>query len=668
MATWGRVAVWVALLAGLGAAVAPFVTVRRAGRRGRSVRLLTIAAAAGLVATGLLVRALVVGDYSLVYVADFSRRGATWPYRAAGLWGGMAGSLLWLATLVGLVGAFAARLLDRDRLRQARREGVAAVTGGMVAVLAALVVGFADPFATLELPAVDGAGLTPILEHSAMLYHPPLLYLGLATLVGPFAVTVVALVDRRLDDAWLATVRRWSLLPWTLLAVGMVAGAHWAYVELGWGGYWAWDPVENTALLPWLAVTVLLHGARGARTDRPPVGRVALAGLACLPFVLALLGSLLTRSGATSSVHAFAESRAIGRALAAVVAAVVVGVAGLLRRAARAPVAGPSTGAARGAGPIAGWASTPRLVAGHLALAGAVLAVVLAGTLWPLWADLRGGNGIAVQGSYFAQFAGPLVAMALALVCLVPVAVAARGSVRSVGAVALAGAVVAVALLVLAAPTVDPPRGLLTIAAGACLGSALLGARAAWRHRCHGAPALGGHLAHAAFGLLALGIAGTATGGSQLVSLRPGESATVLGHEVAYEGVRVEDGPVAGSDAVVADVTTSGEQLAPSLVAYPDRGVLLAETALRSTPLVDVQVTLRDAQDDGTALLEVGVHPLQVLVWWGGLAVVAAGAFATWEAGCRGPGTAPSASDSPAGVGAASPRSSGSSPRASSTP
>jgi cytochrome c biogenesis factor len=164
----------------------------------------------------------------------------------------------------------------------------------------------------------------------------------------------------------------------------------------------------------------------------------------------------------------------------------------------------------------------------------------------------------------------------------------------------------------------------------------VLGVGRVVRRRGEGAP-LGGHLAHAAIGLLALGIAGTATGGSQLVSLRPGETASVLGHDVTLHGVRVEDGPVDGSDAVVATVTTGGQRLRPSLVTYPDRGLVLAETSLRSTVTVDVQVTLRTARDDGTGLLEVGVHPLQVLVWWGGLAVVAAGVFASWEASRRRP-------------------------------
>jgi cytochrome c-type biogenesis protein CcmF len=226
MAVLGRAAVWVALLAALAAGAAPAL-----GRHRRAVLLLGVAVTSAGVATAVLARALVTGDYTLAYVADFSRRDASAAFRLAGLWGGMAGSLLWLAALVGVAGLAAAWRLDDER-----RPWLAAVTGTTVAVLLGLAVVFADPFARLAVPAVDGAGLTPILEHPAMLYHPPLLYLGLATLVGPFSLTVAALVDGRLDDTWLATVRRWSLVPWTLLGVGMVAGAHWAYVELGWGG------------------------------------------------------------------------------------------------------------------------------------------------------------------------------------------------------------------------------------------------------------------------------------------------------------------------------------------------------------------------------------------------------------------------------------------------
>ncbi len=652
MVAAGRIALWVALATAAGAGLAPLL-----GRAGRARALLAVSAAAAVLATAALGRALVVGDWSLVYVADFSRRGATAPYRLAALWGGMAGSLLALATVVALAG-----LLSAIRLRARPGDGprpgdlVAAVTGAVVAALLALVVGFADPFRTLAVPAIDGGGLTPILEHRAMLYHPPLLYLGLATLVGPFALTVAALAGRRLDDGWLDTARRWSLVPWTLLGVGMVAGAHWAYVELGWGGYWAWDPVENTALLPWLALTLFLHAARGSRTDRPPVARPAVAALACLPFLLALLGSLITRSGATSSVHAFAESRAIGRALVAVVVAATVGVAILVRRAGRGRRHDDLVEDGRRP-PV----TVARLTAAHLVVGGALLAVVLTGTLWPLAVDLRGGDGIAVEGTYFARFAGPLVTAALALACLVPVAVAARRPPpgAAVATAAALGACAGAGLVAAAAPVVTAPPVVLAAAAGACAASAAVGAARAARR---GAP-LGGHLAHAAIGLLVLGIAGTTTGGTLLVPLEPGEEAHVLGHVVAYDGVEITDGPVTGSSAVVADVTADGHRLRPSLVAYPERAIVLAETSLRSTPAVDVQVILRTATDDGAAVLEIGVHPLQVVVWWGGLAVVLAGAWALVEAsrtvGRRAGSAAPDAAhppkDLPAGIRGGSP-------------
>ena len=268
------------------------------------------------------------------------------------------------------------------------------------------------------------------------------------------------------------------------------------------------------------------------------------------------------------------------------------------------------------------------LVAGHLALVGTALAVVLAGSLWPLWADLRGGDGIAVEGSYFAQFVGPLATAALVAICLVPVALrrAGRTARATVLVPAAAGALVAVLVLAASAPRTDVWRVALAAAAGACMATATIAAVRSWRSSPR--RAVGGHLAHAALGLAVLGIAGTASGGRETVSLRPGETTDVLGHTITHQETTVEDGPVAGSEAVVATVTVDGTTLRPSLVAYPDRGVLLAETSLRSTPAGDVQVTLQTADDDGRALLDVGVHPLQVLVWWGGLGVVAAGLVA----------------------------------------
>jgi cytochrome c-type biogenesis protein CcmF len=621
MAEIGRLAVWVALLAG-GMAV---VSRRRLP--------LTVAVGAALLATLVLARALVGNDFSLVYVADFSRRDASAPFRLAALWGGMAGSLLWFATLAGAAGWWAAgrvRSPGSDSAASGSAAGVvAAVTGGLVAALAGLVLAFADPFRRLEVPAVDGGGLTPILEHPAMLYHPPLLYLGLASLTGPFALTVAGLLGRA-PEGWAATVRRWLVVPWTLLAAGMLAGAHWAYVELGWGGYWAWDPVENTALLPWLAVTLALHagvprtaGSSGSRSaPRSPLPQAALVGLA---FLLALTGTMLTRSGAVSSVHAFAESRAIGRALGALVVAATVGVVALLGRAGRAapaPAAGP---------PDRGLLR--RLLAGHFLVVGTVLGVATIGTLAPLVTDLRGGDGIAIEGRYFASFAGPLAAAGLALVALVPLAlgVAAR---RSALLAAGGGLVAGVGLLYGAGGDVDVPVAVLAGVAGAATLGAIVGGLAA---RSGAGRGVTGHVAHAGLGLLLLGVAGTASGATEMVPVVPGDRIEVLGETVEYRGVEVVGdvangaGRVEGSSAVVADVRAAGRDLRPSLVAYPAIARVIAETSLVSRPWRDVQVSLRDAADDGGAVLQVGVHPLQVLVWWGALVLVAAGALAALD-------------------------------------
>ena len=545
-------------------------------------------------------QALLDDDFSLAYVADFSRRDATRPYRLAALWGGMAGSLLLFTTIAGAVGWLAAA-----RLRgQAAAPVLVATTGALVAALTAALLAFADPFERLDLAPIDGGGMPPILEHPAMLYHPPLLYLGLASLTGPFALSVAGLLGRA-GDGWAGRARLWLLLPWTVLAIGMVAGAHWAYVELGWGGYWAWDPVENTALLPWLAVTLALHAGLRSASGR------SLAAFSCGAFLLGLTGTMLTRSGAVPSVHAFAEDPAIGRALAALVAAVAIGLVVLFVR------TRPTTG---------GTQDTRRngvgLLLGQLAVVGSLLAIVLVGTLAPLWSDLVGGEQIAIEGRYFASFAGPLAVVGLALVATVPIVLRARVDAKTLAPVAL-GTVLGGAVLFAAGGHVLLPQLVLGCVAGAAGASAV---DAAIRRGARRGP----QVAHAGLGLLLLGVAGTATGRTESEPLEPGETIEVLDQRVTYRGVYVDDGQDDGTSAVVAEVEVGDEVRRPALVAYPNLRRLLPETSLVSTPWHDVQVGLVDASDAGTAVIRVGVHPLQVWVWWGGILIVIGGIVTAW--------------------------------------
>ena len=625
----GSVALWGAVVAAGATAGAGVWASRRRCVSGRVPpplpQAVTRAAPAVLAAlltaaVGCLSWALATGDYRLVYVAESTNRATSWPYRLAGLWGGMEGSLLLWSWLLSLAAVLGLRSLRRHRpdLVAAVAAVLAGLTGAFVAVGAAL----ADPFATLAVPAIDGGGLAPILEHPAMLYHPPLLYAGLVILAVPFALAVVGSVRRSCDSAWLAVVRRFTGVAWVTLTLGMVAGAHWAYAELGWGGYWAWDPVENAALLPWLGATALLH----AVVVDEHAGRVGRAtpALAMATFVLALIGAVLTRSGAASSVHAFAEARSVGRALAAVVV-VVAATAWVSWRRHR-----PAGGRRRGGLTTRGAA----LVANAVLVVG--LAVVVAwGTFLPVVADLVGGEPFVVSGRYFALLTAPLALGVLALVGLAPALRWSGGLVageRSTVRLALAaGAGVAVGAVVLglrrpfalaAAPLAAFSGTLLVVRLAGHLGPAR-----PWRWR-----AGGGAVAHLGVVVLLAGVAGSSAGSTQTLVLAPGAAVEAGAYRLRHEGVAVA--PTSRGDQRVRldlGLSRGGERIAvlhPEQVVFEGRGLVLAETALRSTPWEDVLVALRRVNDDGTAVLEVSVRPLVLWVWWGGLLVAAGGAMA----------------------------------------
>jgi cytochrome c-type biogenesis protein CcmF len=592
-------------LAGTLAAAAWTVLAAACGWRGVRVGLWTTAACA-VGATGALAWALLTSDFTLAYVAAESRRSVAAPYRLAGLWGGMAGSLLAWTAVVAVVAAVAGRRIPRPAGSAGERLASGAVAL-VVGALAAIVWLFADPFRRLAAPALDGSGLTPILEHPAMLWHPPLLYAGLALLAAPALLTAAALSPggAGLDDVWLARCRRWALLPWSVLLVGMVAGAHWAYAELGWGGYWAWDPVENTALLPWLALTAFLHAGRRA-AERAGAGRTLPAGLVLGSFALALLGTTLTRSGAAPSVHAFAEDRAIGRALVAVLVVVMLAGAALLLSSARRSPGRPAATADR----------RTFALAGAVVLILWVLAVVLVGSLAPLRAWLAGGEVIAVGGRFFALFTAPVAVALLVLMGGGPVGFRADR---------LRGPTVAaiVATVVATIAGWREPFAVAVVAAGAFAATAAVAAYV----RDPARP--GGHVAHLGAALLLAGIAGTTTGHVTTATVAVGDSLHAGGYEVRNDGVVAASAPGASVGAVRADVTVlrGGREVAhlnPSITVYPDLGTEVAVASVRSTPLDDVHVILRNA-DDGRALLVVHVNPLQAWVWWGALLLAAGG-------------------------------------------
>src|SRR6186713_3344654 len=255
------------------------------------------------VAAAVLVTALLRNDFSFEYVARTTSEALPTSYTLSAFWGGQEGSLLlWLLVLTGF-GA-AAVSINRSWARDLI-VWVVPVFAAVSTFFAFLLVAVASPFATQPAPP-DGAGMTPSLQNPYMLAHPPLLYLGYVGLTVPFAFAMGALLAGKLDERWLIATRRWTLFAWTALGIGQLLGSHWAYVEVGWGGYYAWDPVENAALMPWLAATAFLHSVM--IQERKGMLKVWNMLLVILAFCLSLFGTFLTRSGVVNSIHSFTQS------------------------------------------------------------------------------------------------------------------------------------------------------------------------------------------------------------------------------------------------------------------------------------------------------------------------------------------------------------------------
>ena len=576
----GPIAIWAAIAFGAIALVS-----------GRRWALVVSAASAGAAVVVLTV-ALLASDFSLAYVAETTSRATPWPYRLAALWGGMGGSMLFYTAMVSGVGASAVR--DTVPVRT-----VSAVGLGLLIITVFLT----NPFMVTPIPAVDGVGLLAILQHPAMVYHPPILYLGLTVLVVPFAETVGFVVAKGKRELWMTRARRWMYGSWALLTLGMAAGANWAYVELGWGGFWAWDPVENTALMPWLAITVFLHSSRlEEATGRLRRWNVLFAAL---PFALTILGVYLTRSGATGSIHSFAEDPVVGRVL--IVAATVVAVlavVGSLRSSQGEP-----------------W-GRPRLDrSGWLGLNAAMLAIVLvfvtAGSAYPAFVSVFLDRTVTVDSRYFVATILPIAVVIASSLYL------ALGR-NWVGFVTIATLTAAAAALVAG---LRPGVFLLVPAAA----SSLLLAVAVWRRR-RVDRVLVSRLAHLGMALLSVGVAGSSLGGDFTGSMRPGDQVTVAGREVVL--VSVETGQADRFDFVRADFTVDGAPVSPEIRAYEDQAVPVAEPALRSALTEDVMVAVSLLFPDGeTVQVSVFVRPLVTLVWVGAIAVGLAGLLALFSRG-----------------------------------
>jgi cytochrome c-type biogenesis protein CcmF len=580
----GDVLVWVAVVLAVAAAVT-------AGR-GPSRHLLLGAAAGLTVALARLAFGFATEEWALDYVADHTRSGLAAPIRIAGLWAGAEGSLLLWTVMVAWVVLVAVRGREAS---DAAEVWALRLGGGLVAGYGLLVALVASPFERSPLPAIGGLGLQPVLEYPAMIWHPPILYAGLVGLLVPMIRASARMLAGRPPMAASELDRQRGPVSMTLsmavLTVGLATGALWAGVELGWGGYWAWDPIESAGLVAWLCGAAALHAAPAAAGPGPSAGALRVA-----PGVAAIWATTLTRVGLVASVHAFADRPTLRLGLLFVAAVATVAATASVVVWSRASL--PADGATPA--PTA-LADSRRVATVVLALAVLIVAV---GAYEPLIEAATSGDAVAIAGEYYTRLLWP--------VTIVGAALAVRADRRWWWAVGGA-AVGAVAVPV----TVGPFALAVAAGGGASAGSAV----GCWFTSRGGGYRRAGVVAHIGVGIALVGIAGTVASSATTVTVAVDETVVADGMAVTHWSVELVDG-TSTSEAVAA-VDVDGDRYHPRLVTYDLRGVSTSETATRMVGLDEVQVQLVDGNDRAARYRIVRI-PRVGLVWLGA-AIVAVG-------------------------------------------
>ena len=623
----GHFAIALALALSLAQAIVGLVGAQRA-----DARLMGAAAplAAGVLVTiaaafACLIWAYVANDTTVLNVVQDSHSAKPLLYKISGAWGNHEGSmLLWVMILALCGGAVAAFGSNLPSALQARVLGVLALVAlGFLGFILAT----SNPFDRIWPPPMDGQGLNPILQDPGLAFHPPLLYLGYVGFAVTYAFAVAALIEGRVDAAWGRWVRPWALAAWSFLTLGIALGSWWAYYELGWGGYWFWDPVENASLMPWLAGCALLHSA--IVVEKREALKTWTVFLALLAFGMSLLGTFLVRSGVLNSVHAFANDPARGTVIL-ILLAVYIGGAFLLfawRAQAMLPTGIFTPVSREGA-----------LVLNNLLLC-SIAAVVLAGTLYPMFADLVMGEKFSVGPPFFNTAILPLAVPLVGAMALGPVMPWKRArlfpALQRLWWAVLAGLAALALCFAVEGERVGPALGF-GAAAWLILGAAADIAdrialfsrpRAAWA-RAKGLPraAWGGALAHAGMGVTILGLAGMGLATDTLRLVQPGQSVALAGLD--YRLVRVVDAPGPNFSARRATVEVrDGNRLVtvmtPERRSFPLARMTTTEAAIHTTWLSDLYVVLGEERDGG-AVLRIHHNPLAPWIWLGG-AIMALG-------------------------------------------
>ncbi|WP_448136155.1 heme lyase CcmF/NrfE family subunit [Stenotrophomonas rhizophila] len=576
-------------------------------------------------AFGVLTAAFVTQDFSVRYVAENSNSLLPLAYRYSAVWGAHEGSLLLWALVLALWNAAVARWS-----RQLPMQVLARVLGvlGIISIgFLAFLIFTSNPFARLLPAPLEGHDLNPLLQDPGLIIHPPMLYLGYVGFAVPFAFAIAALLEGRVDARWLRWTRPWTNVAWGFLTLGIALGSWWAYYELGWGGWWFWDPVENASFLPWLAGAALIH-SQAVTEKRGSFASWTLL-LAIAAFALSLLGTFLVRSGVLTSVHSFAADPSRGTFILIFLALVIGGA--LLLYALRA-------GALGNDDPRRGFMATSRetlLLANNLLLA-AACAMVLLGTLYPLLADALGLGKVSVGPPYFGTLFLLLMAPLVALLPFGPLVNWQRD--QASRALAMLAPWAVLALLLGAIAYFMAPQGALKTAAGVTAAAwvAFGTARFVWsRLRGNGrftAEMVGMLLAH---GGVAVFLAGAllveALNVQREVALSPGQSLQVSGYEVRFEGVDHQQGPNYTADRGHMRILRDDRELAllhPEKRAYASGGQMMTEAGIHARISGDVYVALGEPLGNNAWAVRVHIKPFVRWIWLGAL-LMALGGFVT---------------------------------------
>lgn len=662
MADIGYIALFLALAASLYSAVALAVGGKRGNPRlvesGRNALLVVFSLVTVSVA-GLLV-SLVTHDFQVQYVAEYTSRNMSLAYLMSSLWAGNSGSLLtwvWLLTIFGAV-----FVLVRRNSYDGLAPYASAVTMATTSFFVILTLAVANPFQKFGGPApTDGAGLNPLLENPGMLIHPIALLSGYVAITIPFAVGVAALIRRRIGGMWVMTVRRWTLVAWLLLGMGNLIGAWWAYVELGWGGYWAWDPVENAGLMPWLVLTAFLHSI--SMQKRRGIFKLWNIALITLAFILSVFGTMVTRTDVVNSpLHGFTEGGAmLAYFLCFIALAVVVPLVLMYRD---------RTDFANESEPESVVSRESTFLLNNMLMVGAT-AVIMVGTLFPLLSQLFAGRAVDVGSAFFDRVTGPIF---LAVILLAGICTtigwrraSGRNLVRNLLWPALGACVLTVVLVIVG---VRGAAIVITFIGGFVIGTIVYewirgtGGRmrtqsenaihAFWNLIGANRSRYGGYIVHVGIVIFSVGVIGSSLYGSQKqATLQAGQAMTIGHYTLTYDGT-MERYDSNGSQFIAASLMVrDGAEIVGKVTPLLERDNAYAagatKVAILSTPANDLYVipvfpVVRDAAQnialDSKGLIQVDngasptfvvlLNPLVMWLWIGGGVVIFGGLVAFW--------------------------------------